>query len=178
VTLPARLRAILVPALILGLVPVLAAGQAPPKSREQTLSVARRIMIDARFCTLVTIGEGNEPQARIVDPLEPDTALAVYVATNPRSRKVAEIRKDPRVTLLYFDPARFAYVTLVGRAVEVHGAEKAAHRKKDWQEFFPAEKPESYLLYRIVPSRAEVVSARDGLNGDPVTWRPEIVELR
>jgi len=135
-------------------------------------------MIAARFCTLVTVGDGGEPHARIVDPLEPDESLAVYVATNPRSRKVGEIRKDPRVTLLYFDRDRGAYVTLLGRAVEVTGSEKARHHKKDWQEFFPAEKSEAYLLYRVTPFRAEVVSAADGFAGDPGTWRPEIVDLR
>ena len=36
----------------------------------------------------------------------------------------------------------------------------------------------SYTLYRIIPSRLEVVSAKDGLSGDPATWRPEIVDLK
>ncbi len=150
----------------------------PASKRERVLGVARQVMAAARFCTLVTIGDLGQPQARIVDPLEPNAALAVYIATNPRSRKVAEIRRDPRVTLLYFDTARSAYVTLIGRAAEVPGAEKAAHRKKAWDAFFPAGKPETYAVYRIVPSRVEVVSAKDGLNGDPSTWRPEIVELK
>jgi general stress protein 26 len=135
-------------------------------------------MPEARFCTLSTIGDRGEPQARVVDPLQPDGALVVYIATNPRSRKVAEIRKDPRVTLLYFDPVRSAYVTLIGVASEVPTAEKAAHRKKDWEAFFPASKPETYSLYRIVPSRLELVSAKDGFSGDPATWRPEIIKLK
>lgn len=152
--------------------------EAPDRSRERVLLVARELMLGARFCTLVTLGDLGEPQARIVDPLEPDAAFMVYVATNPLSRKVAQIRKDPRVTLLYFDAARSAYVTLIGRATEVTGAEKRAHHKKDWEAFFPAGKPESYTLYRIIPSRLEVVSAKDGLSGDPATWRPEIVDLK
>lgn len=135
-------------------------------------------MTAARYCTLVTLGEAHQPQARVVDPLEPDEALTVYVATNPRSRKVQEIGKDPRVTLLYFDTARAAYATLIGRAAEATGALKSAHHKKDWQSFFPIEKPDTYTLYRIVPSRVEVVSARDGLGGDPTTWRPEIVDIK
>ncbi len=135
-------------------------------------------MIAARYCSLITLGEGNQPQARIVDPTEPDASLTVYVATNPRSRKVREIRKDPRVTLLYFDPVRQGYVTLIGRAAEVTGSEKAAHHKADWQGFFALDRPDTYTLYRVVPARVEVVSSRDGLSGDPVTWRPEIVDLR
>jgi len=152
--------------------------EAATPDRDRTLAVARRIMIAARFCTLVTIGDLGQPQARVVDPLEPDEAFAIYIATNPRSRKVAEIGKDPRVTLLYFNPARSAYVTVIGRATEVPNAEKTSHRKKDWDTFFPAKNPQTYTLYRIVPSRLEVVSEKDGLSGDPVTWRPEIVNLK
>ena len=113
-----------------------------------------------------------------MDPLPPDDSLAIYVATNPRSRKAAEIRRDSRVTLLYFDAAGPAYVTLIGRAIEITNPEKASHHKDDWQAFFPRDNPDSYTLYRIVPSRLEVVSAADGLSGDPATWRPEIIDLR
>lgn len=145
---------------------------------ERVIAAARRIMTAARFCTFITVGEKGQPQARIVDPLEPDDRLAVYVATNPRSRKVKEIRADARVTLLYFDPAKLAYVTLVGRAVEASVEEKAAHHKKEWKGFFTLDDPSSYTLYRIVPLRLELVSGPDGLSGDPTTWRPEIVELK
>lgn len=144
----------------------------------RVLEVARQVMVAARYCTMVTLGEKHEPQARIMDPLAPDAALTVYVATNPRSRKVAEIRRDARITLLYFDPIRPAYVTLIGRAIEVGGAEKRSHHKDDWQAFFPRENPDSYTLYRIEASRVEVVSAQDGLSGDPATWRPEIIDLK
>lgn len=150
----------------------------PAPNREHILGVARQIMGGARFCTMVTVGDLGQPQARVVDPLDPDSAFVVYVATNPLSRKVREIKNDPRVTLLYFDSARSAYVTLIGRAAEVPSPQKAAHRKKDWDAFFPAARPDAYTLYRIVPSRLEVVSAKDGLSGDPATWRPEIVDLK
>ncbi len=169
--------------LLLALGPLLRAQEmpraaSPNPDRDRVLGIARQIMGGARFCAMVTIGGLGQPQARVVDPLDPDPALVVYVATNPLSRKVGEIRKDPRVTLLYFDPARSAYVTLIGRAAEVPNPDKAAHRKPDWDAFFPAAKPEAYTLYRIVPSRVEVVSAKDGLSGDPATWRPEIVDLK
>lgn len=150
----------------------------PRATRDKVESVARRIMAAARFCTLVTTGDQGAPQARIVDPLEPDAALTIYVATNPRSRKVAEIARDPRVTLLYFDTVRLAYVTLIGRAAEVSGTEKAGRFKKEWDGFFARDRPETYTLYRIVPSRIEVVSAQDGLTGDAATWRPEIIDLK
>lgn len=144
----------------------------------RVLSIARDLMSASRFCTLVTLDAHGEPQARIMDPLPPDGGFSVYVATNPLSRKVREIRRHPRVTLLYFDSPRPGYVTLIGRAVEVKTADKKGHHKPEWEPFFPAEKPEAYVLFRIVPLRLEVVSARDGLPGDPATWRPEIVEFK
>ena len=150
----------------------------PQSAREKVEAVARRIMSAARFCSLVTIGDQGAPQARIVDPLEPDASLTIYVATNPRSRKVSEITRDSRVTLLYFDTVRLGYVTVIGRASEVTGSEKRGHYKKDWEGFFARNQPETYTLYRIVPSRMEVVSAQDGLTGDTATWRPEILDLK
>ncbi len=149
-------------------------GVAAGPSREKVLDVARRIMTTARYASMVTTNAG-EGLARVVDPLEPDASFVVHVATNPRSRKVAEIRANPRVTLMYFDPAGLAYVTLVGDAALVEGSEKGERYKKEWENFFDRKLPSSYSLYRIVPKRLEVVSARDGLSGDPTTWRPEIV---
>lgn len=146
--------------------------------RARILSTARSVMNTARYASLITLGARKQPQARIVDPLAPDDKMAIYIATNPLSRKVSEIKKDARVTLLYFDAARPAYVTLMGRAKAVSGSEKAAHFKADWSGFFSREKPDAYILYRIAVSRIEVVSPRDGLSGDPITWRPEIVDIR
>lgn len=153
------------------------AAEPSPSARERTLAVARKIMTAARYCTMVTMGE-NEAQARIVDPIEPDAAFVVHVATNPRSRKVRELRADSRVTLLYFDTERLAYVTVVGRATEVEDALKPSHYKKEWEGFFHRGQPATYVLHRIVPTRLEVVSPKDGLSGDPVTWKPEIVDLK
>lgn len=145
--------------------------------RERALTIAKEIMSAARFCTMVTIHAG-EAEARIVDPLEPDADFVVHIATNPLSRKVAQIRVNPRVTLLYFDANRLAYVTLIGSASRAPDPQKAALYKKEWEGFFDRERPASYSLYRVVPSRIEVVSARDGLPGDPATWRPEIIHFK
>jgi len=59
------------------------------------------------------------PQARIVDPFAPEADFTIWVATNPLTRKVAEIRQDPRVTLLYFNAAAAEYVTVLGTATLV-----------------------------------------------------------
>ena len=132
----------------------------------------------ARFCALSTVGDESQPQTRIIDPLDPAADFTVYFATNPRSRKVAELRRNGRVALLYFDAAGRRYVTLIGHAAEISGAEKRAHHKPDWEAFFPIGRPDEYLLYRVEATRLEIVSASDGFSGDPSTWRPEIVDLK
>jgi len=154
------------------------AREASSERSTRSLTVARAVIKAARFCTMSTIGVDGRPQARILDPLEPDDAFTVFFATNPRSRKVAELRANSAVALLYFDSDQRRYVTLMGRAVEASEAEKRTRHKTDWEPFFPRAKPGEYVLYRFEASRVEVVSATDGLSGDPSTWRPEIVELK
>lgn len=151
---------------------------ASPASRDSRLAVARRIMAAARFASLATTGADGRVQARIVDPLPPDAGMEVYFATNPRSRKVSEIGRDRRVTLLYFDAAAMAYVTLIGDAGPVTGEARDGRYKDEWRGFFPRDAPETWVLYRVRPIRLEIVSAADGLSGDPVTWRPDRVDIR
>jgi hypothetical protein len=68
-------------------------------SRTQVVAAAKAIMQEARYCTFVTAGRDGQPQARIVDPFPPDSDFVVWIATNALTRKVEEIRRNPRVTL-------------------------------------------------------------------------------
>ena len=137
-------------------------------------------METARYATLVTIGDNGQPQARIVDPFVPDTDFAIWIGTNPLTRKVTEIRRDARVTLLYFNAAAAEYVTVVGAATLVaDSAEKARHWKPEWAAFYrDGPGGDGYLLIRVQPARLEVVSPRHGLVNDPTTWRPVLLEMR
>jgi general stress protein 26 len=86
----------------------------------------------SRYCTLVTLGLDGQPQARIVDPLI-GADHSIWIATNPQTRKVKEIKHDARVTLLFFNPAANEYVTVLGRAsVVADSTTKAAHWKPEW----------------------------------------------
>lgn len=149
----------------------------PP--RAQVIAAAKDIMQAARYCTLITIGPDGQPQARIVDPFLPDSDLTIWIATNPLTRKVPEIRRDPRVTLLYFSPATFEYVTVLGTAMlDTDSLHKAGHWKAEWAALYKDQnRGEDYLLLRVRPSRLEVVSARRGMRNDPKTWRPVMLDV-
>ena len=150
----------------------------PTPDRERIHAAAMDVMNAARYCTLVTVGLNGHPQARVVDPhVAGDRSL--WVATNPRSRKVGEIKRDARVTLLCLDAAKGEYVTVQGRAKPVNDASvKAARWKADWQPFYKeGHAGEDFMLFEVRPSRFEVSAPRLGMANDPDTWRPVILEM-
>jgi hypothetical protein len=111
--------------------PALAAQQpAASPDRTTVLKAATEVMAGAKYCTLITNGEDGQPQARVVDPFAPEAGMTVWIATNPITRKVAQIKKDRRVALSYVDVAKGAYVTILGRAELVTDpAQKASSLK-------------------------------------------------
>ncbi len=139
---------------------------------------ARRIIAAVPFPALVTVGLDGAPQARPVQPRRPDSRWTVWLATNPRTRKVREIAREPRVALHYFDPATLGYVTLKGRARVVRdSATKAAHWDPAWDAFYP-DRARGAVLLAVTGEQLEVVSAARGIEGDAATWRPPTLELR
>lgn len=152
--------------------------QAVPQ-RAAILAAARDVMTQARYCALVTLGENGHPQARVVDPFPPDDTMTVWIGTSPATRKVAEIAKDPRVTLMYFDPKSEGYVTLLGRADVVSDpVEKERRWKDEWKDFYKdRNRGKDYVLIRVRPSRLEISSRAHGMANDPQTWRPVIIDL-
>jgi general stress protein 26 len=155
------------------------ASQAPAPSSAQIQAAAFDVMRTARYCTLITIGEDRRPQSRIVDPLIAESEGAIWIATNPLSRKVKELERDPRVTLTFFNAAANEYVTVLGRARPVTDpARKAAHWKNEWQPFYKQQSSgPDFMLFEVRPTRFEVSSERHKLTNHPQTWRPVILDL-
>jgi len=161
-----------------------AMGQVPQDTvsldRATIIKAARQVMQDARYCALVTIGENGYPQSRIVDPFPPEEDMAVWIGTNPVTRKIAQIRKDPRVTLFYFDTASLSYVTLIGKAELINDPkEKSKHWKEEWAPLYKnGSRGDDYMLIRVEPLRTEIVSYTRGMLNDAVTWAPVAVDFR
>ncbi len=146
--------------------------------RDKLIAVAREIMTAARYCALVTLDSRGRPQVRTMDPFPPDENMVVWLATNPKSAKVAEIRNNPRVALYYFDPAAQGYVTISGIARLVDSREEKAKRWKDeWKAFYP-DREKSYLLITVTPEELEVVNEKRGITGDSIRWTPPAVRFR
>ncbi len=84
--------------------------------RATIIAAAREIMQSARFCALITLDHSGQPQVRTMDPFAPEEDMVIWLGTNRKSRKVQEIRNDPRVTLYYADPQGAGYVSITGTA--------------------------------------------------------------
>jgi len=133
---------------------------------------ANKIMNSAGTCALITLDEEGRPRVRVMDAFPPENDFTVWFGTNPESRKVNQIKNDPRVTLYYLDTDDSGYVMIHGKAQLVDDLhEKEKHWKAEWEAFYP-DKPDGYLLIKVSPEWMEVVSYAYGITGDPVTWEP------
>jgi general stress protein 26 len=162
--------------------PIAAVAQDPPNAapeRAAVIAAARDVMQAARYCALITIGPDGFSQARTVDAFAPEDDLTVWIGTNRVTRKVGEIRTNPRVTLYYFDAAGMNYVTVLGTAEVVDDpAMKAKYWKEDWASFYEdRNRGDDYVLIRVRPVRLEIVSYTHNLINDPQTWRPITIEF-
>lgn len=149
--------------------------KSPTKNRAQIIQAARTIIDSTRYCALITVDSTGQAHARAMDPFPPDEDMVIWLGTNPKSRKVNEIRYNPKVTLYYMDPSGAGYVTIIGTASLVDDpSEKSRRWKEEWDEFYKNQ-GENYLLIQVVPNKLEVVSYKHDLTGDSVTWKaPEI----
>lgn len=158
---------------------LLAASQPAQPTATEIVKAAERVIERARYCTLITLDQSGQPQARVMDPFPPEEGLVVWMATNASSRKVEQIRRQPGVTLHCFAPADPGYVTLFGTAALVDApAEKAKRWKQEWSGFYKdAYRGSDYLLIRFAPARLEIVDEVEGMRNDPATWKPVSLEL-
>jgi len=153
-------------------------GQQPQRrSKDELIAAAREIMTTTRYCALITADRSGRANARAMDAFSPDENMIVWFGTNPLSRKVSEIRRNPRVALYYFDRENQAYVSIQGIARLVNEPkEKARHWKDDWKAFYP-DRDKSYLLIEVRPVRLEVVNTKTGIVGTSRDWQPPSVNF-
>lgn len=137
--------------------------------RAKVLAAAREVMAAQQYCALVTLDEHGLPQVRTMNPFAPDEGMVVWMATHATTRKVQQIRRDPRVSLYYADHANaIGYVAISGRAELVDDMKEVlARRRAYWDQAFPGLK--NIVLIKVVPERIEVLNYKQGVVADPAT---------
>ncbi len=164
--------------MILLLMPFQGCGQIQTANDSTTNKIeeaAREIMTSAKTCALITLDQDGRPRARAMDPFLPEGDFTVWFGTNPKSRKVDQIKQDARVTLYYLADSGDGYVMLHGLAQIVNDPKEKEKRWKDeWEAFYP-DKMEHYALIKVIPQWLEVISEAYGVFGDPATWKPPVL---
>jgi len=142
----------------------------PTKARDSLLAAAREIIGAQQYCGLATIDSTGRPHVRTMNPFPPDSNMVVWIATNSRSRKVQEIRSNPRVCLYYADHGKaIGEVSIVGKATLVDEmSEKLKRKRAYWDQAFPDWK--YLILIKVVPERLEVINYKRGFLNDSVTF--------
>ncbi len=151
-------------------------AQEPAPDKDLIFKAASDIINRVPYCALITLDETGQPQARTMEPFQPDENLTIWFGTNRKSRKVTEIKNDSRVTVYYGEDSGNGYVVITGKAVLVDDAkEKETRWKEKWSQFYPDRS--NYVLIKVIPETLEVVSYEHGLTGDTITWRAPHVHL-
>ena len=142
------------------------------------IETSNEIIDSAYYCTLISIDKNGQPRARVMEPFKPDDNYEIWLATNPKSRKVQQIKNNSKSTVNYFNKAELSYVSLMGNAFIVNDETiKSQKWKEGWEQHYKNKK-EAYILIRFVPESLELVSYKKGYTGDKITWAPDLVNLR
>ena len=105
-----------------------------------------------------------------MDPFIPNNEFIVYLVTNPKSRKVSEIRNNPRVTLTFQNSD--GYVAIKGTSFLILDLNtKKKFWKKEWTPYYE-DIDKNAILIKIIPVSMEVVNSSKGIEGDKETWSP------
>jgi len=148
-----------------------------PFDPDTLISAATNMMIESRYCALITLDETGHPQARTMDAFPPEKNMVVWMGTNSNSRKVKELENDNRVTLYYESGSASGYVVIKGRAELVDDAQlKKQYWKKEWDGFYSNNKNE-YLLIKIIPSRLEIVDYNHNITSKSKSWSAPFIEF-
>jgi general stress protein 26 len=148
-------------------------------SDTEVLEVARKIMISSRYCALVTLDAVGNPQVRAMDPFPPDRDMVVRMATHRSTRKIAQIVRNSRVALYYFDSEGKSYVTISGVARLIEDpAQKSEWWKPEWEPFYEdSYRGEDFVLIEVVAKRCEVMSIEHKIASAAKSWKPAVVEI-
>lgn len=143
-----------------------------------TIQIAARDIIgQTTYCGLVTIDSTGQTQVRTMNPFPVNDDLVVWLATSRSSRKVGELKNNPKVAVYFANHnSAIGYVNISGRAEVIDDKELLKKMKRDywegisnWQDIF--------VLIKIVPERLEVINYKHGLNNDPKTFKAPFIDL-
>ena len=136
---------------------------------EALLRLARELVDGATYCVGATVAEDGGANARVLQPLKVQDDWTVNVLTNRRCRKVGEVERSGRLTLLYQSEDGRSYACLAGPAEVVEDRDlKRAIWTPAADRFNPTgpEDPATVFM-RLRTERIELFSVAGGVTPEP-----------
>ena len=145
--------------------------------RDTIIAAAREIIRETSYCGLITVDSTGQPQVRTMNPFPMNDEFIIWFATSRTSRKVREIRNNPKVCLYYADHVSAkGYVNITGIAEVLDDKELLIKMKRDYWKSIPNWQ-DIFVLIKITPKTLEVINYKHGLNNDPNTFRAPTIDL-
>lgn len=146
-------------------------------NRDTLLVAARDIISQTTYCGLVTIDSTGQPQVRTMNPFPVNDDLTVWFATSRSSRKVRELKNNPKVAVYFSNHnSAIGYVNISGKAEVIDDKELLQKMKRDYWDGIPNWQ-DIFVLIKIVPERLEVINYKHGLNNDPKTFKAPSIDF-
>lgn len=153
---------------------------------EQSIVLAARALMAAdENAALVTVDADGQPRVRSVRAFLEDLDLAdlrrsmtVWVMTRHSTRKVEQLRRNPKATLYFDDDAELSYLSIMGVAV-VHTDPAVVATKPFYDDghasFFWPKFPHDFVVLEIQPHWIEFMGP--GIPNHAEHWRPQGLDL-
>lgn len=146
-------------------------------NRDTMLVAARELIQETTYCGLVTIDYNGQPQVRTMNPFPVKDDMVIWFATSRSSRKVGEIKVNPKVAVYFADHnTAKGYVNISGKAEVIDDKELLQIMKRNYWNDIPNWQ-DIFVLIKIVPEKMEVINYKHGLNNDPQTFKALSVDF-
>jgi general stress protein 26 len=139
--------------------------------RDTLIGAAREIIKATPFCALVSIDSSGQPQVRTMNPFPLGDEIEIWFATGRKSRKVTEIKNNPKVCVYYADhSSATGYVTITGTAEIIDDKDLLVKMRRPYWDGIPNWQ-DIFVLIKVTPGTIDVINYAHGISGDPVTSR-------
>ncbi len=150
-------------------------------SRAHAMRVAKSMLKKSRYALLVTNSDGSAPGARVVQPVleVSDDFYKAWIGTHATSRKIHEIKKNDRVTLVVQGNRKSAQLILKGRAsIESDDTLRRKYWLGVWRMFFPDGPVSSdYVLLQVVFDEVDILSFSQNIVPEPFGLKSLTLEI-
>lgn len=145
-------------------------------NRDTVMLAAHEIINETTYCGLVTVDSVGQPQIRTMNPFPVKDDFVIWFATSRSSRKVREIKNNPKVSVYFADHITAkGYVSICGTASVIDDKELLIRMKRDYWNGIPGWQ-EKFVLIKIIPESIVVINYKHGLNNDPVTFKAPVIK--